>query len=92
MAQSLRQFEGTEEKSAPLIEQWNLIKEPGAYVFMDSGELARVPFEALAPGHSPAMTITSKRPVLLARISTDPYVPLSKARQLAADFDLHVNL
>jgi hypothetical protein len=72
-------------------EPWNDITEPGAYVFVDTGELARVPAEALAAGHSPVITFAARRPRMVARISRDPYIPLNKARQLAADADLPVN-
>lgn len=60
-------------------------------MFVDTGELARVPKEALAAGHSPVITFTSRRMRMVARISADPYVPLNKARPLAADADLPVN-
>jgi hypothetical protein len=90
MAQTVRQSERN-EPAGKKIEDWNTISEPGAYVFLDSGELVRVPEEALVAGHSPTCTITSKRPLMVARISGDPYVPLNKACQLAADSDLLVN-
>ena len=38
---------------------WNDIQRPGAYLICGSGDLVRVPQDALAPGHSPLITITS---------------------------------
>jgi hypothetical protein len=93
MATLVREHEGSGGEMARAVsyEPWNDITEPGAYVFVDTGELARVPAEALAAGHSPVITFAARRPRMVARISRDPYIPLNKARQLAADADLPVN-
>jgi hypothetical protein len=91
MATAQHEREGRNAEIARAHELWNSIVEPGAYVFLDTGDLARVPKEALAIGHSPVVTFTSLSPRMVARISTDPYIPLNKARQLAADADLPVN-
>lgn len=93
MTTAIREHEGgtADIAQACSYEPWNSIVKPGAYVFLDTGDLARVPNEALALGHSPVVTFASHRPRMVARISADPYVPLNKARQLAADADLPVN-
>lgn len=71
---------------------WNEIVEPGAYVFMEGGSLARVPGDALVEGRSPTITLNARAGALTVRkLSDDPYVPISKARQLAADHDCPVN-
>ncbi len=67
------------------------IELPGAYVTKRSGHLFRVPAESLRAGRSPVITITSCQPVLVARISDDPLLPLNEARCIAADHDLPVN-
>ena len=67
------------------------INAPGSFVVNRSGELLRIPEDALAPGRSPTIDIVSRDPWLVTRISTDPYVSLNKARALAADMDLPVN-
>ena len=67
------------------------IDTPGCYVFVDNGLLFRIPPEALSKGMSPVLEIVAREPWHLVKISDDPYAPLSKARMLAADFDLRVN-
>jgi len=56
-----------------------------------TGELLRVPDDALAPGRSPVLDVVSSNQWLVTRISTNPYLTLSKARSIAADMDLGVN-
>lgn len=63
----------------------------GTYVANDNGTLFRVPEDALEAGKSPVIEIVSRRPVMMTKISDDPWVPISKARQLAADRDLYIN-
>ncbi|MHC4697170.1 MAG: hypothetical protein ACYTFA_10540 [Planctomycetota bacterium] len=67
------------------------ISSPGAYIEDCNGNLLRVPEEALAQDHTPLMEIVSKTPCMVTRISDDPWLVISKARQLAADADLQVN-
>ncbi len=70
---------------------WNQIDEPGCYLFVDTGQLARIPQEALAPGHSPLLTITSSKAARVARVSENPAEPISVLRAIAADNDYFVN-
>ena len=67
------------------------ISEPGCYVCNWSGHLLRIPEDALKPGRSPVMTIRGLKPLFVTKICHDPYVPVSKARMLAADCDAAVN-
>jgi hypothetical protein len=67
------------------------LTSPGAYVCNYSGTLFRVPDDALAPGRSPVIEIVSKTPMMLTKLCDDPWVPISKARQVASDWDLYVN-
>jgi hypothetical protein len=67
------------------------ISEPGCYVCNWSGHLVRVPHDALKPGRSPLLAIRGAEPLYVTKLSNDPYIPLSKARMLAADCDTHVN-
>ena len=64
---------------------------PGCFIVKRTGELLRIPEDALAPGRSPTMDIVSKEPWMVTKISSDPYLPLNKARAVAADMDLFVN-
>jgi hypothetical protein len=65
------------------------INEPGVYVTR-RGDLFRVSPEALA-SHCPILPWENLDCSVGMRISEDPYTPISKCRQLAADADLPVN-
>lgn len=67
------------------------LQEPGAYLSNWSGHLIRVPGDALKPGRSPVIEILGKEPMFVTKLSDDPFVSITKARMLAADFDLPVN-
>ncbi len=65
------------------------VHAPGCYVENDTGDLLRVPEDALMTGKSPRIDIVSKQPRLVTKIADDPWVRISTARQLAADADLY---
>ena len=67
------------------------INDPGCYVCNWSGHLVRIPEDAIKPGRSPLLSITGADPLFVTKICNDPYVPVSKARMLAADCDVAVN-
>lgn len=67
------------------------ISQPGCFVFNRTGDLIRIPDDALVEGRSPTIDVVSNEPWLLTKISNDPYLPLRKARAVAADMDLQVN-
>jgi len=67
------------------------IETPGTYVECRTGTLLRLPDDALAPGRSPRIEIMSHEPWTVTRLSDDPYMPVTKARMIAADLDLPVN-
>lgn len=67
------------------------INEPGCYVCNWSGHLIRVPEDAVKPGRSPLLSIKGTETLFVTRLSGDPYLPVSKARMLAADCDAVVN-
>lgn len=66
------------------------LNEPGAYVDERSGALFRVPDDALTTGRSPLIEIVSEQPTMLTKLSDNAWIPISKARQLAADADMTV--
>lgn len=71
---------------------WNEIEHPGSYLFIETGELVRIPGEALAPGHSPLIRLTSVGgEPRVAKLSEDPATPISVLRAIAADNDYAVN-
>ncbi len=67
------------------------INSPGAYVFNQTGHLLRVPADAIAPGRSPLMTICAKGPLMVTKLSDNPFITLPKAAQKAADQDISPN-
>lgn len=72
-------------------ESFGEINEPGCYVCNTTGFLYRIPQDGLVGGRSPVIEIVAKAPAMVTRISDDPWLPISKARQLAADIDLYLN-
>jgi hypothetical protein len=70
---------------------WNEIEEPGCYLFIDTGDLVRIPTDALASGHSPLIALKSNREPRLARLSSNPAEPITVLRSIAADNDYFVN-
>lgn len=70
---------------------WNQISRPGSYLLVGSGDLIRVPQDALFAGHSPIISITSNGETRVARLSNNPATPISVLRNIAADNDYMVN-
>jgi len=70
--------------------RWNEIERPGCYLVVGSGDLIRVPADALAAG-SPLITVTSVGETRVAKLCDNPVEPLSVLRTLAADNDYFVN-
>ncbi len=67
------------------------INEPGCYICNWSGHLLRVPDDGVAPGRSPLVNIIGNEPLFVTKLCTDPYIPVTKARLLASNFDVWVN-
>lgn len=67
------------------------VQTPGCYVQNNSGTLFRIPEEALATNRSPLIEMVCRSDVNVTKISEDPWIPISKARQLTADADLYPN-
>jgi hypothetical protein len=67
------------------------LRMPGAYICNETGHLFRIPEDGLVSGRSPLIEIVASNPTMLTRLSNDPWVPISKARQLAADADLYID-
>jgi hypothetical protein len=70
---------------------WEAINEPGAYVERGTGDLYRVPKEALIPGASPAIVKESRGASVLLKVSEDPFVTTFKARLLCAQHNIEPN-
>lgn len=86
------QTASADQRSSRLqVMSWNEIQRPGCYLILGSGDLVRVPQDALAPGHSPLITITSTGQTQVAKLSENPAEPISVLRSFAADNDYYVN-
>jgi hypothetical protein len=67
------------------------IHEPGAYICRWSGHLLRVPEDSINMGRTPRMSVIGADALLVTKIDNDPYIPVTKARLLAANHDVSVN-
>jgi len=67
------------------------INESGCYICNWSGHLLRIPEDAVKPGRSPLLSIKGPETLFVTKVSNNPFIPLSKARMLAADCDVSVN-
>jgi len=70
---------------------WEAIEQPGAYVEKGSGDLYRIPKEALIPGASPAIVKESRGASVLVRLSEDPFLTTFKARLLCSQNNIEAN-
>lgn len=70
---------------------FDAINEPGAYICTWSGHLLRVPEDGVTAGRSPLINIVGNEPLMVTKISENPYITLTKAKLLASNFDLNVN-
>jgi len=67
------------------------INEPGCYICNWTGHLLRIPEDGLKAGRTPGIEMSAREPLFVTRLSDNPYLPVSKARLLAADCDVPVN-
>ena len=88
-AQPTREYKW--EGHAGTVVPFDQINEPGCYVCNWSGHLLRVPEDGVAPGRSPLMSMIGHDPLYVTKISDYPFIPLTKARLLAANWDVTVN-
>ena len=70
---------------------WEELNEPGAYVERGSGDLYRIPKEALIPGASPIIHKESSGASRLAQISKNPFVTTLEARLRCAQHNIEPN-
>jgi len=70
---------------------WKEIEEPGAYVEVDSGELYRIPKEALLEGSSPLIRKESSGASMFIQVSKNPYVTTFEARMVCAEHNVQPN-
>jgi hypothetical protein len=70
---------------------WEDLNEAGAYVERGSGDLYRVPKEALIPGASPIIHKESFGASRLVQISRNPFVTTLEARLRCAQHNIEPN-
>jgi len=70
---------------------WEELNEPGAYVERGSGDLYRVPQEALIPGSSPIIHKESQGASRLVKVSSNPFVTSLEARLRCAQHNIDPN-
>jgi len=67
------------------------VNEPGAYICNWSGHLLRIPEDGAAPRRSRLLDIVGHEPPWVTKIADNPFIPVTKARMLAAALDISVN-
>ncbi len=71
--------------------RWEDISQPGAYVELGTGDLYRIPQEALVPGASPVIRKQSAGASRLVQVSRDPFITTLEARMLCAEHNIRCN-
>jgi len=71
--------------------QLDELNEAGAYVERGSGELYRIPKEAIIPGGSPIIHKESAGPSRLVQVSKNPFVTTLEARLRCAQHNIDPN-
>ncbi len=88
---TLRNTQTFTPPGAGVVMPFESIGEPGAYICNWSGHLLRVPEDAVVRGRSPAVNIVGPGSISVTKISNDPFIPRTKAKLLAANFDVEVD-
>lgn len=70
---------------------WEGLGEPGAYVELGTGDLYRIPKEALIQGGSPVIRKESLGASRLVQLSTNPYITTFQARMLCCQHNVQPN-
>ena len=70
---------------------WQEITEPGAYVEIGTGDLYRIPKEALLEGSSPLIRKESSGASRLMQVSKNPFIITLEARMICAEHNVVPN-
>jgi hypothetical protein len=70
---------------------WENISEPGAYVEVGSGDLYRIPREALISGASPIIRKQSAGASRLVQVSANPFCTTLEAKLKASEHNIVPN-
>jgi hypothetical protein len=83
-------IEAQHRRTLPEVD-WADMSAAGCYVDEGSGDLFRVPKEALITGASPVIVRESYGASRLRYLSTDPFLPTLKARLICAQHNIKPN-
>jgi len=70
---------------------WQDLNEPGAYIEAGTGDLYRVPNEALLQGASPLIRKESSGSSRLIQVSKNPFITTLEARMIACEHNVVPN-
>ncbi|OGA52598.1 MAG: hypothetical protein A3G24_11560 [Betaproteobacteria bacterium RIFCSPLOWO2_12_FULL_62_13] len=70
---------------------WQDITEPGAYVELGTGDLFRIPKEALPDASSPLIRKESSGASRLMQVSKDPFIITLEARMICCEHNVVPN-
>jgi len=70
---------------------WDQIQRPGCYIFADTGDLVRVPIEGLTASSTPVISVISRVPRKLARVSHNVTEAVHVLRSVALENGYKVN-
>lgn len=91
MAEQMNKSIESERRTALVELDWEDVHEAGAYVEKGSGDLYRIPKEALIQGGSPIVMKESHGASRLLRLSTDPFITTLEARHRCAQHNVAPN-
>lgn len=91
MAQQANPSIESAHRSALAETDWDHVDHPGCYVELGTGDLFRIPKEALIKGGSPLISKESRGASRLVQVSTDPYMTTMKARLICAQHNIEPN-
>jgi len=92
MATEVRNASVEPQKRSKLMElAWQDINEAGAYVEVGSGDLYRIPKEALISGSSPLIRKESSGSSRLLQVSHNPFITTFEARMVCAEHNVAPN-
>ncbi|OGA43590.1 MAG: hypothetical protein A3G24_17915 [Betaproteobacteria bacterium RIFCSPLOWO2_12_FULL_62_13] len=92
MAQEARNTSVESTQRKRLLEvSWQDIDEPGAYVELGTGDLYRIPKEALLQGASPLVRKESSGASRLMQVSKNPFITNLEAKMICCEHNIEPN-
>ena len=93
MAKKEGTFQSIEPRTTHRLQElsWGEITSPGAYVELGTGDLYRVPKEALLEGASPLIRKESAGGSNLMQVSSNPFITTLEARMTCAEHNIQPN-